>query len=237
MTRRELARVLWLSTLSTAMGGCDSSPTEASFQETLDIAVCAPAAGPFALDVTNRFFPLAVGSRWVFDGQDEGDVIGLVITVLPDTEVVAGVATRVLEERETVNGDLIEISRNFFVQAPDGAVCYFGEDVDIYEGGVIVSHDGAWRAGVGGALPGIFMPASPAVGMAFRQEVAPGVAEDRVQIQAVNESTTTPAGTFTATVRFLETTPLEPGAKSTKVYARDVGQVVDDVVRLTSRTP
>jgi hypothetical protein len=229
--------VLSLGGLPIAAGGCDGSPTESSFQETLDIAICAPAAGPFTLDVTNRYFPLAVGTRLVFDGQDGADVLHLEITVLPDTEVVAGVATRVLEERESENGQLIEVSRNFFTQAPDGTVCYFGEDVDIYEAGVVVSHDGEWRAGVGGALPGIFMPAAPAVGMAFRQEVAPGVAEDRVEIRAVGESVATPAGTFTNTVRFLETTPLEPGVTSTKYFAPDVGLVVDDVVRLTSRTP
>ncbi|HET7039156.1 MAG TPA: hypothetical protein VFH97_04670, partial [Gemmatimonadales bacterium] len=150
---------------------------------------------------------------------------------------VAGVATRVLEERETEGGELVEVSRNFFAQAPDGTVCYFGEDVDIYEGGTVVSHEGEWRAGVSGALPGIMMPASPTVGMAFRQELATGVAEDRAVIDAAGEAVTVPAGTFTSTIGFRETTPLEPGAESIKVFARDVGLIVDDAVRLTSRTP
>ncbi len=94
------------------------------------------------------------------------------------------------------------MSRNFFVQTGDGTVCYYGEDVDIYANGAIVSHDGAWRAGVSGATAGILMPAAPTAGQAFEQEVAPGIAQDRVTIRAVGE-----------------TTPLEPGASSTKVYA------------------
>jgi hypothetical protein len=81
------------------------------------------------------------------------------------------------------------------------------------------------------------MPAAPAVGMAFRQEVAPRVAEDRVVVAATGESVTVPLGTYRNTVRFRETTPLEPGATSSKVYAHGVGMIVDDVVRLVSRRP
>ena len=58
------------------------------------------------------------------------------------------VYARVVEEREWKDGELVEVSRNFYarcVQTSD--IFYFGEDVDIYEDGVIVSHDGAWLAG------------------------------------------------------------------------------------------
>jgi len=203
------------------------------FTENVDVAVCAPTAGPFTLAIDNPYFPLEVGTRLVLE---DGDV-RLEFTVLDDSETVAGVPTRVVEERETESGELVEVSRNFFAQAPDGTVCYFGEDVDIYEGGAIVSHAGEWRAGASGALPGILMPASPATGMAFRQEVAPDVAEDRAVIEAAGETVTVPAGTFVSTIRFVETTPLEPGATSVKVFARDVGLIVDDALRLVSRTP
>ncbi|MGH7569530.1 MAG: hypothetical protein ACREL9_11315 [Gemmatimonadales bacterium] len=236
MTRHALALLLIL-TPAVFLPACQDGTGPAPFVENLDITLCAPANGPFTTTIDNPYMPLVSGTQFVFQGTDGGDAVQLVITVLAATEVVAGVTTRVLEERESVNGALIEVSRNFFVQAPGGSVCYFGEDVDIYQGGVVVSHEGQWRAGLNGAVPGIFMPASPAVGMAFRQEVAPGVAEDRVQIVAAGESVTVPYGTFTNTIRFRETTPLEPGASSTKVYARDFGQIVDDHVRLTSRTP
>ncbi|MGQ0703618.1 MAG: hypothetical protein ACT4PM_10850 [Gemmatimonadales bacterium] len=211
---------------------CNGSPTE-PFEENLDISICHHSAGPFSATITNPYFPMTAGTRWSL----EGGTTRLEITALDETEVVAGVATRVVEERETEGGALIEVSRNFFGQTQDGTVCYFGEDVDIYQGGVVVSHEGAWRAGAAGAVPGIFMPAQPAQGMAFRQEVAPGIAEDRVVIEAVNELVTVPFGTFTQTVRFLETTPLEPGASSTKVFARTLGPIVDDVLRLTGKTP
>jgi hypothetical protein len=163
--------------------------------------------------------------------------VNLVVTALDSTEVVAGVTTRVLQERESHNGELVEISYNFLAQTGDGTICYYGESVDIYQGGVVVGHEGEWRAGVAGALPGILVPGSPEKGQAFEQEMATGVAEDRVEIVASGESTTVPLGTFTATVRYRETTPLEPGARSTKVYAQNVGLIVDDEVKLTAKTP
>ena len=221
----------------TLPAACEESVSPVPFTENYDISVCDTTRAGFTLTINNPFFPMPVGARWIFVGNDEGDSVNLTITILPDTMMVAGVATRVLEERESENGTLVEISRNFFVQAATGDICYYGEDVDIYSGGVIVSHDGAWRAGVGGAAPGVFMPAAPAVGQMFRQEVAPGVAEDRIEITAVGAAVTVPLGTYTNTVNFLESTPLEPGARSYKSFASGVGMLVDDVVRLVSKTP
>jgi len=50
-------------------------------------------------------------------------LIDLEISVLDAIEIVAGVPTRVVEEREKEDGKLIEISRNFMVLARDGTVC------------------------------------------------------------------------------------------------------------------
>jgi hypothetical protein len=192
----------------------------------LDISICAPDAGPFSAIIDNPFFPLPVGAQWVFTGESEGAPVRVVITSLADTEVVAGVTARVVEEREWNDGELVEVSRNFFVETLDGTVCYYGEDVDDYEAGEIVSHDGAWRAGVNGALPGILMPANPRVGQTFEQEVAVGVAQDHAELIAAGESVTVGLGTFTDTIRFRESSPLDSGT-SEKVYARGVGLILD----------
>jgi hypothetical protein len=137
------------------------------------------------------------------------------------------VVTRVVEEREWENGVLAEVSRNFFVKAPDGTVCYYGETVDDYKNGKIVGHGGAWRAGVGQNKPGIIMPAQPAVGQIYQQEVAPGVAEDKAEHWAIEESYTTPAGTFQDVLLVYETPP------STKRYVKDIGLIFDDGMVLT----
>src|SRR4051812_13573608 len=58
----------------------------------------------------------------------------LTITVLPDTQEIDGVTAGVLEERETKDGMLVEISRNFFATDRNtGDVYYLGEDVDNYK--------------------------------------------------------------------------------------------------------
>ncbi|HSD10891.1 MAG TPA: hypothetical protein VLF14_07895 [Candidatus Binatia bacterium] len=195
----------------------------------LDIAICAPEAAPFSAEIDNPFFPLPVGTQWVLTGEEDGAAVRLVISSLPDTEVVAGVTTRVVEERESEDGELVEVSRNFFAQSADGTVCYYGEDVDDYEDGEIVGHGGAWRAGVSGALPGILIPANPQVGQTFQQESAPGVAEDHAEQVAAGESVTVGLGTFSDTIRYEESSPLDRGT-SDKVYARGVGLLVDDAL-------
>ncbi|MGH7564433.1 MAG: hypothetical protein ACREK5_08420, partial [Gemmatimonadota bacterium] len=148
-------------------------------------------------------------------------------------ELVAGVDTRVVEERETEDGELIEVSRNFFAQAADGTLCYFGENVDFFEDGEVVSHEGAWRADGAGNRPGIIMPADPQPGMRFRMESAPGIAEDEGEVLEVGVAEEVPAGRFVETVRIRERNPLD-GDEGEKVFAAGVGLIVDAELELVS---
>jgi hypothetical protein len=140
----------------------------------------------------------------------------------------------VVEEREQQDGELVEVSRNYFAQAKDGSVCYFGEDVDIYERGKVVSHESAWLAGVGKNRPGIVMPATPEAHDFYAQEEAEGVAQDRAEITLVGKKVSVPAGTFSDTLETKECSPLEPGVFETKYYARGVGQITDGPIELVS---
>jgi len=159
----------------------------------------------------------------------------LTVTVLPETQEVDGVTAGILEERETRNGTLVEVSRNFFAtDRKTGDVYYFGEDVDNYKNGKIVDHESAWRAGVGGARFGLMMPATPTVGHAFYQEIAPKVAMDRVEVVSTSATVKTPAGTFERCVHLRETTPLERGV-SHKYYAPGIGVIKDDEFELAER--
>jgi hypothetical protein len=199
-----------------------------------------------ASPIDNPYFPLSVGRQWVYVGKEQGETIGLQITVLNQTEVLrfggTRVTTRVVEEVEwfdaNANGvidpveDLIERSLNYFAQTQAGTVCYFGEAVDIYENGVVVSHEGAWRADARGNAPGIFMPANPQPGMTFQQEIAPGIAEDEATILRFGTAKVR-AGTFSNAIIVRDFNPLD-GSTGTKVYAPGVGLVVDDTLELIS---
>lgn len=177
----------------------------------------------------NPYFILEPGHYLVLR---KGDV-ELTITVLNETKMVDGVQTRVVEERETKAGKLFEISRNYFaISKRTNNVFYFGEDVDIYKDGKVVSHSGAWLSGVNGARFGLFIPGQPSVNARYYQEVAPGVAMDRVEIISLTDTVKTPAGEFKNCLKIKETTPLEPGVTDYKYYAPRIGMVQDGALKL-----
>jgi hypothetical protein len=227
-------------------GGCDDKNGGGGGgvcpETNIGIEICDPDAGPFSLVIDNGFFPVVVGSESVLE-DEEGDV-QLVISVPGDIEEVAGVDTRVLVEEESEGELLIEVSRNFFAQAPDGTVCYFGEDVDICDtglepdgvGGFLCdgeepSHEGAWRAGENGALSGIIMLADPEVGDSYKQEDAPNVAEDQAGVQGLGEPVEVPAGDFDDTLITQDCNPFD-GTKDLKVYVNGIGLAIDEDLEL-----
>jgi hypothetical protein len=190
----------------------------------------------------NLHFTVRPGDRSVLAGTDDGDAVRLQITVLSQTRSITfvtkegeslTVTTRVVEEREWRNDEIVEVSRNFFARCTQtDDVYYFGEEVDIYENGVIVSHAGAWLAGKNGAQPGLIMPGTFLLGSRYFQEVAPGVALDRAEHVRMGLTLKTPAGTFRECVEVVETTPLEPGSASIKRYCPELGLVMDGTLKL-----
>ena len=213
-------------------GQVSCEQTDDGFQDTFDLEEC-----DFSSSGSNSYFFLEPGYQLVLEGQDEGATVQLKITVLDETKIVDGVETRTVEERETEDGELIEISMNYFaICAPANDIFYFGEDVDFYEDGEVVSHEGAWLAGVGDARPGIIIPSDPEVGSKYYQEIAPGVAEDRAEIVSLDEVVLTPAGTFDSVLKVEETTPLEPGVTEFKYHAPGVGLIQDADLKLIDYT-
>jgi len=177
----------------------------------------------------NQYFLLEPGFQLVLEGGDTK----IQITVLDKTKTVDGVITRVVEEKEWKDGKLYEIALNYFAiceQTKD--VFYFGEDVDYYENGKVVKHDGSWLAGTNGNRAGLMMPGTPKVMMKYYQEIAPGVAMDRAEIVSLEETCKTPAGTFSGCMKVKEGSAIELFAKEYKYYAPGIGLVGDEDVRL-----
>ena len=237
--------ILCVAALMLAPGTASGAPPETP----LDPDMCAPDQHTFTTVIDNAYFPLPLDRVWVYSGKEQGQTIGLRITVLGETESFYSaqnkVSTRVVEELEweDANGDgvvdadefVIERSLNYYAQTEEGTVCYFGEDVDIFQEDGTVTHEGAWRADDPGNAPGIFMPAEPAVGMTFKQELAPGIAEDEATIVRSGRTVRVPAGTFTDTITVRDFNPLD-GSKGTKAYARGVGLIEDGPLQLVSVT-
>lgn len=222
-----LAAVVMLPAL---LAGLRSRPNHApEYTDAFMLEEC----GGFSTIGRNPYFVLEPGYRLSYEGEEDGETVRLTITVLHKTQVIDGVETRVVKEREVQGGELVEISWNYFALCNrTNAVVYFGEDVNMYEDGVVVDHEGAWRAGENGARAGIIMPGHALIGARYYQEIAPGVALDRAENVSINEVVRTPAGTFENCLQVRETTPLEPGNVGIKWYAPGIGLVQDGPLSL-----
>ena len=181
----------------------------------------------------NPFFILEPNYQLVLAGGEGGEAAQVTITVLNETGEVNGTETRVVEERETIGGELVEISRNFFAICEEtNSVFYFGEEVDDYEDGNIISHGGAWLAGEDANRAGIIMPGTILMGARYYQEIAPNVAVDRAEIVGMGEVVQTPAGEFSDTLITRETNPLEPAVAELKYYAAGIGLIQEEDLML-----
>ena len=162
-----------------------------------------------------------------------GEEVVLTITVLNQTRQVNGTETRVVEERETAAGELVEVSRNFFAICEEtNSVFYFGEEVDEYENGAIVGHEGAWLAGENNDRAGIIMPGTVLLGARYYQEIAPDVALDRAEIIQMDGQVETPAGSFTNVLVVRETNPLEHDIEELKYHVAGIGLIQDANLKL-----
>lgn len=193
----------------------------------------------------NAYFDLDPGRQLVLNNATcvaEGECEELEqvrITVTDETRTIPlrvggelrHIRTRVVEEFETEDGEVTEVSRNYFATClPMRDVYYFGEDVFDGDGKPLPD---AWLAGRRGARPGLIMPdAAFLLGARYFQEIAPGVALDRAEHVGLGIEVETPAGTFEDCVRIEETTPLEPDSVSEKIYCARIGLVSDDELEL-----
>jgi hypothetical protein len=206
----------------------------------------------------NPFWPLMPGNQLVLENEDDGERVQIT-TCLDNgsncskhngtpvsgvfTVALGGIQTRVIEEREWADDELVEISHNFFARClENGSVFYFGETVQDIEDGEVVGGGGAWEAGVGGAKPGVIMPGIYLLGSRYFQEVAPGIALDRaehtrmnleLEFDLVGEGETT----FEGCVEVIETSPLDrKGSQSEKMYCPEVGLVFDSGAELVEKS-
>ena len=183
----------------------------------------------FSADLTNKWFNMPAGKKLVYEGETEDGLERIEVYSMDETRVVMGVETRVIWDRVWLNDELIEDTKDWYAQDNEGNVWYFGEDTAELIDGKIVNHDGAWEAGVDGAIPGILAPAEPLVGESYQTEYYEGVAEDRIDILALDERVNVPYGDMTGCLKTKDYTPLEPGVLEYKYHCPELGFTVLEV--------
>jgi hypothetical protein len=180
--------------------------------------------------VDNRWFPLVPGTQmtWVGHALDEDEQLTrkVVFTVTDLVKEIDGVPSVVIWELDYTDGELEEAELAFFAQDDSGTVWHLGEYPKEFEEGKVVKHPG-WIAGFEGALPGIHMPASPALDTpSYAQGWGPEVGwDDRGDTYALGEQTCTDVDCYDDVLVTREFSRSEPGAYQRKYYAPGVGNV------------
>jgi hypothetical protein len=236
------AAVAALSLFAVACGDDASTTSAASTTTTAqdepvidpgDGGVYEPEIDParFVDVIDNPYLPFRPGERWVYEGESDGELERIEVTVLEEHREVMGISATVVRDTVSVDGVLFEDTHDWYAQDRDGNVWYLGEETAEYEDGEVVSTEGSWEAGVDGALPGIVMHANPEVGDAYRQEYYEGEAEDLAEVVRDGGKETVPAGAFDDVIVIEEWNPLDPEAIEEKSFAPGVGMVLEVMTR------
>lgn len=199
-------------------------------QERVDRAKKLLAKAKFSnpTKITNPYLPLSSLKQDILEGKEDGKQTRIERTLKPDVHKTfkvgdLSVEALAVEDRAYENGKLSEVAMDYFAQDDEGTVYYLGEEVDEYEDGKIINHDGSWMWGKDTPAPGVLFPATPKIGMKFRSE---DVSKDIMEIDevvSVSEAVITPAGEFLEVVKVKES--LADGTTEFKYYAKGVGVV------------
>lgn len=215
---------------------------EAAYEPDMDPGLFQDPRSPSR---TNPYFPLGVGNRWVFDDEEER----IEIVVLDETKRVEEIDCIVVNDRVFIEGKLVEDTDDWFGLRKDATVDYCGEavqDFEFFEGddpeeAQLVSIDGSFKAGEGGAKAGTAFLGEPTVGRAYRQEWDAGNAEDNGKVLSTDYAYGKDAELDEFVPKELaelmcadgdcvviqDTSSLEPDAFERKYYARGIGKFLE----------
>ena len=177
-THRALPLSVLCFSLALLGSGCGNPAAEPSASPSPEAVIdpgdggqYAPAieAANFVDTVDNPYFPLAGGSRWIYDGTSEGEAERVDVVVTLRASTILGISATIVRDTVTIAGEVVEDTYDWYAQDRDGNVWYLGEAVQDFENGQVISMAGSWEAGVDGAYPGIVMKADPKVGDSYRR--------------------------------------------------------------------
>lgn len=198
---------------------------------------CVPGYEPvldpatFVRAIDNPYFPLPVGTTFVYRGVRDGQTQVDRVFVTSRTKIVEGITATVVRDVAKHGNQKLEKTFDFYAQDREGNVWYLGENTKAYgPNGRVASTEGSWESGVDDAEPGIIMEANPTVPDGYRQECLKGQAEDSAWILSRGGELTVPYGTVQDVLRTMEFSPLEPKVVDKKIYGPGVGIVQEMTV-------
>jgi hypothetical protein len=176
-------------------------------------------------NITNPFFPVSSQRSVLLLGHVDGDPFRSEVTLLPYTRIIQWegqqVEALVSQYNAFLDGRIEEIAYDYYAQADDGSVWYFGEDVFDFRDGTIVVTEGTWLAGQDGPAA-MIMPADPKTGDTYRPENAPPLVFEEVTVTETGRALSGPLGSIAngLVVRELHL----DGATEDKIFAPGYGE-------------
>ena len=129
----------------------------------------------------------------------------------------------VIEDRAFIDDELVERTLDYFGQADDGTVHYFGEDVNNYKNGELANHDGSFRYGEDTDHLGVLMPPDPQVGDEWHFENAPPITVEEDKVVAKLPSAEVNGTLYEDVIRIREL--IDGEEVEPKLYARGIGVI------------
>jgi len=195
------------------------------------------------LEIDHEFFPVRPGAIKLFTGKDGREDVTIVEFHLVATRTftwnAVAIECRAIRESTFIDGNIFETSLNWYAQADDGSVYFFGEVS--YEGLVPADTADAEEQGVFGWVVGdpqpgdpagtetspgpfLFMPANVEPGDVWKPEDLGTVVDETDEAIRIDRRIRVPAGRFTDCLRVVDTSALDPG-EETKWYAPGQGVI------------
>jgi hypothetical protein len=175
--------------------------------------------------ITNPLHPTSKVTQVIMGGHVEGKPFRTEVTLLPEIKPIAWagetVDTAVIQYVAYLDGRIHEVALDWYAQADDGSVWYFGEDVFNYEDGRVADTEGTWVAG-DETPAAMIMPAKPAVGNVYRPENAPEVVFEEVRVEKVDQTVPGPSGNISGAIEVSELHM--DGKREGKIFAPGYGE-------------
>lgn len=196
----------------------------------------------YPMRIENTFLPMTQETVNVYMRETEDGVQTIVVEVLKETRMVAGITCAVVRDRIFLDDHLIEDTFAWYTQDDDGHIWHMGEAVTNYEydheGNLIdTNSEGSWEAGkdVAGtgsiAEPGILITAVPVVGDSYWQVYYKGRVENMAKIVERDVKVTLADGTvYTGCVKTLEWNSLKQDSGKHKYFAPGVGLIKEETL-------
>lgn len=192
--------------------------------------------------VPNEYFPLIPGTTRIYRVTDSGGdpIEEIKVEILREFKEILGVNCIVVRDRvwefdENGEKQIIEDTIDWYAQDLAGNVWYFGEIVQDFTDGELVSIDGSFKAGRDFDKAGFIMLAVSKAGDLYRQEFSLGNAEDMGEVLGYVKSLKVGSEIYTNVLKINAFNPLSPGSFEHKYYAPGVGAVLEENVQTGER--